>query len=61
MYFLYIKIKFLLNFHKLGKNFNGTKYKWTSNETYIKWYHEWLDLCVKKQNLEAFLEGDKVS
>lgn len=34
--------------YNIGKNFNGTKYKWASDETYIKWCYQWLDLCIKK-------------
>ena len=34
--------------YNIGKNFNGLKDKWESDEEYLKWCYQWLDLCVKK-------------
>jgi len=34
--------------YNIGKNFNGIKDKWESEEEYLKWCYQWLDLCVKK-------------
>lgn len=34
--------------YNIGKNFNGTKDKWKTDEDYLKWSYQWLDLCIKK-------------
>jgi len=34
--------------YNIGKNFNGIKDKWPSEEEYLKWCYTWIDLCVKK-------------
>ncbi len=34
--------------YNIGKDFNGKKDKWESNEDYLRWSYQWLDLCVKK-------------
>lgn len=34
--------------YNIGKNFNGTKDKWKSEEDYLKWCYQWLDLCIGK-------------
>ena len=34
--------------YNIGKDFNGTKGKWKSDEDYHKWSYRWLDLCIKK-------------
>jgi site-specific DNA-methyltransferase (adenine-specific) len=34
--------------YNIGKDFNGRKDKWESEEAYLKWSYEWLDLCVNK-------------
>lgn len=34
--------------YNIGKNFNGHKDKWESDEKYLAWCYKWLDLCVKK-------------
>ncbi len=34
--------------YNIGKNFNGIKDKWASDDEYIKWCHQWLDLCIDK-------------
>lgn len=34
--------------YNIGKNFNGIKDKWESEEKYLKWCYQWLDLCIQK-------------
>ena len=34
--------------YNIGKNFNGSIEKWPTEEAYLDWCYEWLDLCVKK-------------
>ncbi len=34
--------------YNIGKNFNGHKDKWETDDLYLKWCYEWLELCVKK-------------
>lgn len=34
--------------YNIGKNFNGHKDKWTTDEDYLNWCYEWIDLCIKK-------------
>jgi site-specific DNA-methyltransferase (adenine-specific) len=34
--------------YNIGKNFNGHKDRWATEEAYLTWCYEWLDLCVKK-------------
>jgi len=34
--------------YNIGKDFNGKKDKWKSEEEYLGWSYEWLDLCIKK-------------
>jgi site-specific DNA-methyltransferase (adenine-specific) len=34
--------------YNIGKNFNGTKDKWSSDDDYLRWCYQWLDLCIKK-------------
>ncbi len=34
--------------YNIGKDFNGKKDKWASDEEYREWCYCWLDLCVKK-------------
>lgn len=34
--------------YNIGKNFNGYKDKWATDEDYLTWCYQWLDLCVKK-------------
>lgn len=34
--------------YNIGKNFQGTKDKWNSEQAYLKWCYHWLDLCIKK-------------
>lgn len=34
--------------YNIGKNFNGHKEKWSTDEEYLNWCYKWLDLCIKK-------------
>ncbi len=34
--------------YNIGKNFNGHKDKWSTDEDYLNWCYIWLDLCVLK-------------
>ncbi len=34
--------------YNIGKNFNGHIEKWSTEEAYLEWCYEWLDLCIKK-------------
>ncbi len=34
--------------YNIGKDFNGRKDKWESEEAYLAWCYQWLDLCVQK-------------
>jgi len=34
--------------YNIGKNFNGHKDKWGSEEEYLAWCYKWIDLCIKK-------------
>src|SRR4030042_1268938 len=34
--------------YNIGKNFNGIKDKWETDEKYLEWCYKWLDLCIKK-------------
>ncbi len=34
--------------YNIGKNFNGRKDKWDSEEDYLNWCYQWLHLCIKK-------------
>lgn len=34
--------------YNIGKNFNGHIEKWTTEEDYLRWCYEWIDLCIKK-------------
>ena len=34
--------------YNIGKNFNGHIEKWATEEAYLEWCYEWLDLCIKK-------------
>lgn len=34
--------------YNIGKNFNGIKDKWESDEEYLKWCYKWIDLCISK-------------
>ena len=34
--------------YNIGKDFNGRKDKWDSDESYLKWCYEWIDLLISK-------------
>jgi site-specific DNA-methyltransferase (adenine-specific) len=34
--------------YNIGKNFNGRKDKWISEEVYLQWCYKWIDLCLRK-------------
>lgn len=34
--------------YNIGKNFNGRKDRWPSDEAYLFWCYQWLDLCISK-------------
>jgi site-specific DNA-methyltransferase (adenine-specific) len=34
--------------YNIGKNFNGHKDKWATDEDYLNWCYKWIDLCIKK-------------
>lgn len=34
--------------YNIGKKFNGRQNKWDSNNEYIKWCYQWIDLCLRK-------------
>ena len=34
--------------YNIGKNFNGKIEKWDTEESYLDWCYEWLDICVQK-------------
>lgn len=34
--------------YNIGKVFNGNKEEWESEEVYLNWCYEWLDLCIDK-------------
>lgn len=34
--------------YNIGKDFAGRKDKWSSDESYLSWCYEWIDLCIQK-------------
>jgi len=34
--------------YNIGKNFNGHKDRWNTDEDYLNWCYKWIDLCIKK-------------
>ncbi len=34
--------------YNIGKRFNGSVDKWSSDGAYLDWCYQWLDLCIKK-------------
>lgn len=34
--------------YNIGKDFNGKKHQWKSDEHYIQWCYQWLNLCIQK-------------
>jgi site-specific DNA-methyltransferase (adenine-specific) len=34
--------------YNIGKNFNGQKDRWATDEDYLNWCYKWIDLCIRK-------------
>ncbi|MDR1983412.1 MAG: adenine-specific DNA-methyltransferase [Prevotellaceae bacterium] len=34
--------------YNIGKNFNGHKDKWATDEDYLNWCYKWIELCIGK-------------
>lgn len=34
--------------YNIGKNFAGKKDKWKTDEDYLNWCYQWIDLCIRK-------------
>jgi site-specific DNA-methyltransferase (adenine-specific) len=34
--------------YNIGKNFNGHRDKWATDEDYLNWCYKWIDLCINK-------------
>ncbi|PIY30506.1 MAG: adenine-specific DNA-methyltransferase, partial [Bacteroidetes bacterium CG_4_10_14_3_um_filter_42_6] len=34
--------------YNIGKDFNGLKDKWVTDELYLDWCYKWIALCLKK-------------
>ncbi len=34
--------------YNIGKDFNGRKDKWDSENEYLEWCYQWFDLCIQK-------------
>ncbi len=34
--------------YNIGKNFAGCKDKWDTDDAYLNWCYQWLDICVRK-------------
>jgi site-specific DNA-methyltransferase (adenine-specific) len=34
--------------YNIGKDFNGRKDKWKSDQSYLEWCYKWLDICLQK-------------
>ncbi|MDR0611004.1 MAG: adenine-specific DNA-methyltransferase [Planctomycetaceae bacterium] len=34
--------------YNIGKNFNGHKDKWVTEDDYLNWCYKWIDLCIDK-------------
>ncbi len=34
--------------YNIGKDFNGNKDKWKSDEEYLNWCYRWIDICLRK-------------
>ncbi len=39
--------------YNIGKNFNGFKEKWKSDEDYLIWCYQWIDLLLKKLKISG--------
>ena len=45
--------------YNIGKNFNGYKDKWDTDEKYLEWCYGWINLCIQKlkDNGSIYLMG----
>ena len=34
--------------YNIGKNFNGRRDKWPSDEAYLEWSYQWIEVCLRK-------------
>ncbi len=34
--------------YNIGKNFNGRRDKWPSDEAYLEWSYQWIEMCLRK-------------
>jgi site-specific DNA-methyltransferase (adenine-specific) len=34
--------------YNIGKNFNGHRDKWATDEDYLNWCYKWIDMCIRK-------------
>jgi site-specific DNA-methyltransferase (adenine-specific) len=34
--------------YNIGKNFNGNRDKWATDDEYLHWCYTWIDLCIGK-------------
>lgn len=34
--------------YNIGKNFAGRKDKWATDDDYLRWCYQWIDLCIQK-------------
>ena len=34
--------------YNIGKNFNGHKDRWTTDDDYLNWCYKWIDMCIRK-------------
>lgn len=41
--------------YNIGKNFNGHKDKWVTDEDYLNWCYQWINLCIKKMKTTGSL------
>jgi adenine-specific DNA-methyltransferase len=41
--------------YNIGKDFNGRKDKWETEESYLEWCYQWLDVCIQKLKLSGSL------
>ncbi|MBR1786450.1 MAG: adenine-specific DNA-methyltransferase, partial [Paludibacteraceae bacterium] len=43
-----VDLIFAVTPYNIGKNFAGCLDKWDTDEHYLEWCYQWLDLCVRK-------------
>lgn len=41
--------------YNIGKDFNGRKDKWATDEDYLRWCYKWLDICLYKLSAHGSL------